>query len=109
MTALSTLLPVRLHEPLMSVLKAALSLAFLQFVFQSFPVMVANNGNSVSVPSLFLIALAVGFIAGVIVAGTLIFEAILDALDYDEFFVSDRDLLYGIILSAIVVAPNFFN
>ncbi|MCL2403217.1 MAG: hypothetical protein FWC86_03155 [Coriobacteriia bacterium] len=39
--------------------------------------------------------------AGVIVAGTLIFEAILDALGCEEFFVSDRDLLYGIILSAI--------
>jgi len=38
--------------------------------------------------------------AGVIVAGTLIMEAIMDALDCDEFFASDRDLLYGIILSA---------
>ena len=38
--------------------------------------------------------------AGVIVAGTLIMEAIMDALDCDEFFTSDRDLLYGIILSA---------
>ena len=38
--------------------------------------------------------------AGVIVAGTLIMEAIMDALDCEEFFASDRDLLYGIILSA---------
>ena len=38
--------------------------------------------------------------AGVIVAGTLIMEAVMDALDCDEFFASDRDLLYGIILSA---------
>ena len=38
--------------------------------------------------------------AGVIVAGTLIMEAIMDALSCDEFFASDRDLLYGIILSA---------
>ncbi|MCL2437782.1 MAG: hypothetical protein FWE48_00710 [Coriobacteriia bacterium] len=45
--------------------------------------------------------------AGVIVAGTLILEAVLDALECEEFFVSDRDLLYGIILSAIAAAPMF--
>ena len=38
--------------------------------------------------------------ADVIVAGTLIMEGIMDALDCKEFFASDRDLLYGIILSA---------
>ena len=38
--------------------------------------------------------------ADVIIAGTLILEAALDILDCQQFTVSDRDLLYGIVLSA---------
>jgi exopolyphosphatase/guanosine-5'-triphosphate,3'-diphosphate pyrophosphatase len=44
--------------------------------------------------------------AGVIVAGTLILESVLDALDCEEFYVSDRDLLYGMILSALDTIPE---
>ena len=40
--------------------------------------------------------------ADVIVAGTLILEAALDVLDCRQFKVSDRDILYGIVLSATI-------
>lgn len=36
--------------------------------------------------------------ADVIIAGTIILQAVLNALDSDHFFTSDKDLLYGIVL-----------
>ncbi|MCL2606429.1 MAG: hypothetical protein FWD93_04030, partial [Coriobacteriia bacterium] len=44
--------------------------------------------------------------AGVIIAGMLVLESVMTALDCKQFFASDRDLLYGVLIAATEAATR---